>query len=69
MMTPAKCWICSGRGNSLCGNCNRAKQERMAKYNIDGDQAAWELRQMVIEEQVLTITPGTRTSGHDQRNQ
>jgi hypothetical protein len=41
----------------------------MAKYNIDGDQAAWELRQMVIEDkQVLTISPGARTSGHDQRN-
>lgn len=48
------CWICSGRGNSLCVRCNRARIERMAKYNIDSDTAVYELRQMRIDDDQAT---------------
>jgi hypothetical protein len=51
MTTQAKCWICSGKGNSLCGNCNRAVLDRIAKFNIDKDDAIWQLRQDVIAEE------------------
>ena len=44
------CWICSGRGNSLCVRCNRARIERMAKYNIDSDTAVEQLREMRVED-------------------
>jgi hypothetical protein len=44
-----KCWVCTGHGNSLCRDHNHARQERMAKFNIDSDTAVEQLREMYVD--------------------
>jgi len=43
-MRKRSCWITTGRGRSLCSRHKRSVIELAAKWNIDQETAAFELR-------------------------
>lgn len=48
-MRKPSCWISTGRGRSLCSRHKRAVLELAAKWHIDQETAAFELRDFEIE--------------------
>ena len=48
-MRKQSCWITTGRGRSLCSRHKRAVRELAAKWKIDRETAAFELRDFEID--------------------
>lgn len=47
------CWVCTGVGRSLCESHRQEVIDRAALFNLDTNHAAFELRQMLQEENGL----------------
>lgn len=54
------CWICTGKGKNLCSRHFAQSNERASTYNISRDEAIWQIRQEVADEQSERSGPETR---------